>query len=157
MLVQELSDEHAVVREGNLLRLPDHRIEVPDADQGLVEQITARLGQAPLAPPDVKQLAADLAVDRRRLAELMRAMEHQRSIVCVAPDLYFLAESVDQVRADLVRELSTTGGITTAQFRDRHQTSRKYAIPLLEYFDRTGITVRIGEMRRLKQPQAEKA
>ncbi len=33
MLVQELSDEHAVVREGNLLRLPDHRIAVPDADR----------------------------------------------------------------------------------------------------------------------------
>ena len=49
--------------------------------------------------------------------------------------------------------MTATGEITTAQFRDRHQTSRKYAIPLLEYFDRTGITVRIGEVRRLRNPQ----
>ncbi len=74
-----------------------------------------------------------------------------------APDLYFLGGYVDQVRADLVRELSATGGITTGQFRDRYQTSRKYAIPPLEFFDRTGITVRIGEMRRLKHPQTERA
>jgi selenocysteine-specific elongation factor len=87
----------------------------------------------------------------------MRAMETQRSVVSVAPDLYFLAECVDQVRADLVRELSATGGITTGQFRDRYKTSRKYAIPLLEFFDRTSITVRIGEMRRLKHPQTQRA
>ena len=157
ILVQELSDEHAVVREGNLLRLPEHRIVVPDADRDLVERIITLLGRVPLSPPDVKQLAVDLAVDCRRLTELMRAMEKQQSIVSVAADLYFLRESVDQVRADLIRELSATGGITTGQFRDRYKTSRKYAIPLLELFDRTGITVRIGEMRRLKHPQTDKA
>jgi selenocysteine-specific elongation factor len=105
----------------------------------------------------VKQLTVDLAVDRRRLIELMRAMEKQRSIVSVTPNLYFLRETVEQVRVDLVRELSATGEITTGQFRDRYKTSRKYAIPLLELFDRTGITVRIGEMRRLKHPQTDKA
>ena len=42
--------------------------------------------------------------------------------------------------------------ISTADFRDRYQTSRKYAIPLLEYFDRTGLTVRMGEVRRLRNP-----
>ena len=45
--------------------------------------------------------------------------------------------------------------MTTAQFRDRHKTSRKYAIPLLEYFDRTGVTVRVGEVRRLKDRQTK--
>ena len=43
-------------------------------------------------------------------------------------------------REELVGELSAGGGITTAEFRDRYHTSRKYAIPLLEYFDRTGLT-----------------
>ena len=156
-LVQELSDEHAVVREGSLLRLPEHRIAVPDVDQNLVERIIVLLGQAPLSPPDVKQLAANLTVDGRRLVALMRAMEKQRTIVGVAPDLYFLVESVDRVRAELIRDLSATGEITTGQFRDRYKTSRKYAIPLLEFFDRTGVTVRIGEMRRLKRPQTKPA
>ncbi len=74
----------------------------------------------------------------------------------MAPDLYFLARvGRPRFATDLVRDLSATGEITTAQFRDRHKTSRKYAIPLLEYFDRTGVTVRIGEMRRLRDPQTE--
>ena len=43
--------------------------------------------------------------------------------------------------------------MTAAAFRDRYQTSRKYAIPLLEFFDREGLTVRIGEVRKLKRPR----
>ena len=63
------------MREGNLLRLPSHRIVVPDADTHLAERITAILGRTPLSPPDVKQIADELIVDRRKLIELMRAME----------------------------------------------------------------------------------
>jgi selenocysteine-specific elongation factor len=157
ILVQELGDEQAIVREGNLLRLAGHRVAVPDADASLVEGITTLLGRTPLSPPDVKQMAEELAVDRRRLAELMRAMERQRSIVCVAPDLYFLRDCVDRVRGELIRDLSVKDSMTTAEFRDRYKTSRKYAIPLLEYFDREGVTARVGEVRRLKHPRKETA
>jgi selenocysteine-specific elongation factor len=151
MLIQELEDERVLVREGNLLRLPDHRIEVPEGDRMLVEQILVRLNRTPLAPPDARQLAEELSIERQRLTELLRAMERQRSIVRVTPDLYFLTEIVNRVREEVVRELTATGQITAAEFRDRYQTTRKYAIPILEYFDREGVTVRIGEVRRLKR------
>ena len=153
LLIQEIENDRALAREGNLLRLPDHRIEVPESDRSLVEQIKARLKRTPLAPPDARQLAEDLAIERHRLTELLRAMERQRAIVAVSPGLYFLAETLDQVREDVVRELTARRQITAAEFRDRFQTTRKYAIPILEYFDREGVTIRIGEVRRLKRPR----
>ena len=157
MLVQELETDGLLAREGPLLRLADHRVQVPSEDQALVVRIHALLERAPLAPPDLKQLAAELAVERPKLIALMRALEKQRTVVSVAPDLFFSAEVVDRVRADLVRDVSEDG-MTTAAFRDRYQTSRKYAIPLLEYFDRVGLTIRIGEVRRLKRARlTEKA
>jgi selenocysteine-specific elongation factor len=54
------------------------------------------------------------------------------------------------VKRALHEEFSEKGDITPAMFRDRFGTSRKYTIPLLEYFDREGVTVRIGDARRLK-------
>jgi selenocysteine-specific elongation factor len=54
------------------------------------------------------------------------------------------------VKADLRRHLSERSDITPATFRDLFGTSRKYAIPLLEYLDREGVTVRVGDTRRLK-------
>lgn len=156
MLLEELSDEQILVREGSVLRLPDHRIAVPDADRGLVERMMIALSEDPLSPPDAKQLATSLAVDVKKLVGLLRALEKQQTLVSVAPDLYFLRETVDNVREDFVRDLSLIGAMTTAQFRDRYKTSRKYAIPLLEHFDRIGVTVRIGEVRRLRNPTTKR-
>jgi selenocysteine-specific elongation factor len=78
-------------------------------------------------------------------------LEKQRVVVSVGSDLYFLADAVERVKGDLVRLLTEKGGITTGEFRDLYGTSRKYVIPLLEYFDRTGVTIRVGDIRQLKQ------
>jgi len=155
MLVEELVGESALARRGSLLSLPGRQIVMSGADSDVVARVIAILGRTPLQPPDLKQLAAELTIDRRKLIELLRAMERQQSIVCVAPELYFLGDCLQRVRDELIDDLSKNGGITTGQFRDRYHTSRKYAIPLLEYFDRTGITLRVGEVRRLKRPVTE--
>jgi selenocysteine-specific elongation factor len=77
-------------------------------------------------------------------------MERERSVVRVAPELYFLAGCIDELKGTLCGYLSEKGDMTPAAFRDLFGTSRKYTIPLLEYFDREGITVRVGDARRLK-------
>jgi selenocysteine-specific elongation factor len=151
IIVDEMAREGAVVREGSAVRLSGHQVAVPEQDRAVVERIKELLGRTPLAPPDTKTLMDDLKVDRRKLAELLRVLEKQRVVVSVGSDLYFLADSVDRVRGDLVRLLTEKGGITTAEFRDLYGTSRKYVIPLLEYFDRLGVTIRVGDIRQLKQ------
>jgi selenocysteine-specific elongation factor len=55
------------------------------------------------------------------------------------------------VKAELQRHLSERSEITPATFRDLFGTTRKYAIPLLEYLDREGVTIRVGDSRRLKR------
>jgi len=80
----------------------------------------------------------------------MRVLERVQSVVRVGADLYFLRDSLENAKRALREEFSETDEITPAMFRDRFKTTRKYAIPLLEYLDREGVTVRIGEVRRLK-------
>ena len=151
LLVDELERETAIVREGNVLRLPSFRLQVGGADQVLVDRILTALTAAPLAPPDVKLLAETLSMDRMKLLPLLRAMEKQKQVVAVAQDLYFAAAAIARVRDELSRDLGNGGTLTTAAFRDKYQTSRRYAIPILEYFDRQGFTIRMGEARRLRQ------
>jgi selenocysteine-specific elongation factor len=57
---------------------------------------------------------------------------------------------MDMVKRAL-REEFAQGEITPAAFRDRFGTTRKYTIPLLEYLDREGVTMRVGDRRRLRQ------
>ena len=150
-VVETLEARKTIVREGNLLRLPTHVVRLADGEQALVETITALLRKQPLMPPDLKQIEADSGVRRVKLLEVLRVMEREASIVRVAPDLYFLRDAIESMKATLAQHLSHKGDVTPAMFRDLFGTSRRYAIPLLEYLDREGVTVRAGDARRLKR------
>ncbi|HEY7448439.1 MAG TPA: SelB C-terminal domain-containing protein, partial [Vicinamibacterales bacterium] len=140
-----------VARDANILRRPDHKIQLRDEERRLVDRITGILTTNPLTPPDIKQIEQELGIQRSGLTEVLRIMERERSIVRIAPELYFLRTSVDTIRANLYKHLAEKGDITPTAFRDLFGTSRKYTIPLLEYFDREGLTIRVGDMRRLRK------
>ena len=148
--VEQLEIEKAVVRDGSLVRLPEHTVSLGADEERLADRIKSVLAKSPLAPPDVKELERALGVARAKLTEVMRVLEREGSIVRVGAELYFLAESLNDVRRVLHEEFSERGNITPALFRDRFSITRKHTIPLLEYLDREGVTVRIGEVRRLK-------
>ena len=150
VLVDALITEKSIVKEENLLRLPEHRVKVGGQEKSLMEKIEKILGAQPMAPPDLKQIEKDLGVSRSKLADVLRLLEREASVVRVATDLYFLTTCVDKVRGVLYKFLSANGEISAAAFRDLLGSSRKYTIALLEYFDREGFTMRIGDIRRLK-------
>ncbi|HTM10255.1 MAG TPA: selenocysteine-specific translation elongation factor [Verrucomicrobiae bacterium] len=152
VVVELLEAEKSFKREGNLLSLHSHRVRLGANEQSLTENIRRLLGATPLAPPDLRQVEKELGADRGKVGEIVRVMEREKSIVRVAADLYYLADSVDNVRTVLYKYLSENGEITAASFRDLLGSSRKYTIALLEYFDREGTTVRVGDSRRLKSP-----
>jgi selenocysteine-specific elongation factor len=152
VVVEMFEAEKSVKREGNLLSLPSHRVRLAATEQTLTDKIKRLLGANPLAPPDLQQVERELGAARGKLGEIVRVMEREKAIVRVASDLYYLSDSVDNVRTVLYKYLSENGEITAAGFRDLLGSSRKYTIALLEYFDREGTTVRIGDARRLKSP-----
>jgi selenocysteine-specific elongation factor len=149
-LIDELVAEGTMAREGNLIRLPSHTVQLRDDEQRLVERITSLLGSVPFSPPDLKQLETDTGVSKVRLTDVLRVLERQEQVVRVAADLYFLTSAVEVIKAELRRHLPPAGDITPTLFRSLFGTTRKYTIPLLEYLDRVGVTIRRGEMRRLR-------
>jgi selenocysteine-specific elongation factor len=154
VVVELLEKEKSLKREGNLLSLPAHRVRLGADEQSVTEKIKRLLGADPLAPPDLRQVEKEVGSDRSKIGEIVRVMEREKAIVRVATDLYYLSDSVDKVRTLLYKYLSENGEITAAGFRDLLGSSRKYTIALLEYFDREGVTVRVGDSRRLKSPSA---
>ncbi|HET8563242.1 MAG TPA: SelB C-terminal domain-containing protein, partial [Candidatus Binatia bacterium] len=152
VLVEILVGEKTLAKEANLLRLATHRIQLGGQEKTLMERIKKILSAQPMAPPDLKQIEKELGVTRGKLTEVIHLLEREGSVIRVATDLYFLSSCVDKVRGELYKFLAENGEITAATFRDLLGSSRKYTIALLEYFDREGKTVRIGDVRRLKSP-----
>jgi selenocysteine-specific elongation factor len=157
LLVDTMIEEKLIAKEDNLLRLASHRVQLGGQEKTLMDKIKKLLGEQPLAPPDLKEIEKQAGVPRPRLNEVIRLLERDGSIVRVTTDMYFLASSIATLRQRLKEYLTTKGEMTAASFRDLIGSSRKYTIPLLEYFDRDGLTIRIGDIRRLKSaPTSEK-
>ena len=157
-VIELLLGEKLIAREENLLRLVSHRVQLGGQEKILMDKIKQILGAQPLAPPDLKDLEKQAGVSRHRLTEVIRLLERDGSVIRVTTDMYFLASSIEQLRATLKKYLTEKGEMTAASFRDLINSSRKYTIPLLEYFDRDGLTIRIGDIRRLKSsPPSDRA
>ncbi|MGH7795363.1 MAG: SelB C-terminal domain-containing protein, partial [Candidatus Binatia bacterium] len=152
VVTDTLMHEKLIVKEENLLRLASHRVQLGGQEKTLMDKIKKILGEQPLAPPDLKEIEKRAGVPRNRLNEVIRLLEREGAVVRITTDMYFLAGSIEQLRQTLTKHLTEKGEMTAASFRDLIGSSRKYTIPLLEFFDRDGLTIRIGDIRRLKSP-----
>lgn len=140
-----------LVRSDSLVRLPQHTVALDGDAQALGAQILPLLDAGHFTPPDLAQLAAALTVEARQISEVLRVLEKERRVVRVAPDLHFAPVAIDAALERLRAHCATHGDITAASFRDLIGASRKYAIALLDWTDRTGVTVRVGDARKLRR------
>jgi selenocysteine-specific elongation factor len=87
--------------------------------------------------------ADELGLDR----DLLHRMVREGRVVRVSDDFVFLPGQIEEIKGHLG---SMDSPFTVAQFRDRSGLSRKYAVPILEWADREGLTIRRGDERHLR-------
>lgn len=149
VFMEALAHDGVIQIEGKLVRLPGAKAAVTSDQQRLLDEVIERVRVNPVSPPTVSELATELGQTRKALGELLALAEADGRLLRVSPELYFSPEAVSQIEARL-RESMTPEGITVGDFRNVIGTSRKYALPLLEYFDRNRITARVGDVRKLR-------
>jgi selenocysteine-specific elongation factor len=89
-------------------------------------------------------------ISENRAKEVLMLLVNEGTIVKIKEDLYFDARAVDALKERLVSFLTENGEITTPQFKEMTGVSRKFVIPLIEYFDSKNVTIRIGDIRKLR-------
>lgn len=150
-VIEKLVAEGVAVREDSSLRLPSHSVTLRGGDQETAARVEQLLQDGGFTPPEVKELEGKLGIARKLLVDLLTVLESRGAVVKVTPDLYLSGPVLEKAKTVLVNHLSTSAEISAATFRDLLGVSRKIAIPLLEYFDRTGVTLRVGDVRKLRK------
>jgi selenocysteine-specific elongation factor len=133
------------VRDGNVVRRTTHRPVLPPELEATGSILRARLGEKPFDPPSRGTLAPD-SISVRALRFLVGTGE----AVEVSADLVMGAEHVNRAKDIVVAVIRDRGAATLADIRVRLECTRRVLLPLLEYFDRTGVTVRNGDRRTLR-------
>jgi selenocysteine-specific elongation factor len=140
-----LSRAKDIAVEGDLVRLTSHRVALKHDEDDAVAKIEELFRQGGLAVPSTSEVLAKCGVEPARAKTLLLILMRNRKLVRVSDDLIFHASALDQLRALLASRKGSK--FTVADFKEWTGVSRKYAIPLLEFFDRERVTRREGDAR----------
>ena len=157
VVIESLFRRAAVEQDGPWLRLPTHRATLSAQDERVWQQVRGLIEAERFRPPRTRDLARALSVPEAAMRATLKRVQRMGRLIEVAPDQFFLSATVAEMAgiAAGLAEAASAGTVTAAAFRDQLANGRKVAIQVLEYFDRAGVTVRIGDERRVRTERLE--
>jgi selenocysteine-specific elongation factor len=132
------------------VRLASHTIKLSPEQQRVADAVEGDYRQARAAPPSPEEALGRAGVKGNERHELFQLLVAEKKLLRVRESLYFHADALREIQDRMVEYLRERREIGPAGIKDLFGISRKYAIPLLEYFDAQRVTVRQGEVRVLR-------
>jgi selenocysteine-specific elongation factor len=148
-LIGQLSNEGVIVQEKETLRLGGHKVTLAEDQKQVRRRIEEIYLKSGLQPPYFKEIKDEF--DGKMGADVLQVMLKDGVLIKVKENLYFHRDVIEGLKNRLVDHLRLKGEIDTPQFKEMTNVSRKYTIPLLEYFDISQVTVRVGDRRVLRK------
>ncbi|MBU4353849.1 MAG: selenocysteine-specific translation elongation factor, partial [Proteobacteria bacterium] len=150
-LLGGLAQKKQLVSEKDLVRLSTHKVTLGQDQEDVSRRLEELYRKGLFSPPTFKEATEAAKIPPDKVKQLLQVLVNQGRLIKVKDDLYFHQAAIEALKAALIDFLKQNREITVNQFKDLTQTSRKFSIPLLEYFDSTRTTVRVGETRRLRE------
>ncbi len=151
-LLALLAPRGNVVLQGGLVRLASHSSSLGAGDQRLWDRIEAAIGvEHRYRPPQVRELSELTGQPIATVRKLLKTMARMGAVVEVATDRFFLKPALLELgqMAGELAQASDAKTFSAAEFRDRSGAGRNVGIQILEHFDRRGLTLRQGDVRRV--------
>jgi selenocysteine-specific elongation factor len=137
-----------VIVEKEILRLRNFKASLSAINEGIKGKILTALNSEGFQMPFKSELAQKLSIAEKELNDLLKLMTKETSLVRINDSLYMTTRQYDKMINLLKGFFSRKNEMTVAEFRDILGTTRKYALPLLEYLDSNKITLRVGDIRK---------
>jgi len=149
-ILRLLISQGKLVERKHRLALPEHCETFSDDEQKLLQSVESLFANRPFNPPKFQEVTEHTKAAPEKVQKILRILiEHER-LIRVDNNLFFHSEAVEQARQILVSFINKEGRLESVKFKYLLDTTRKFAIPLLDYFDRIGLTRRVGYTRYLK-------
>lgn len=151
MALRSLGNKEIIVSDKDNVRLAEHRIQLTDGLDSIRLAIAGIYKKAGLTPPALTDVVAVFNDQKAKAQSIIKLMVKDGDLIKINEELCFFRESLDQLRKDYKGLLIKEGKATPVSFKELTGLSRKYIIPLMEYFDVDKLTVRVGDHRILRE------
>jgi len=153
-VLDSLAESGALRVQQEYLALPGHRPGLQQGQQKLRDTVMGLYARGGLTPPTRKEVIDQAGCREKELVEILQLLVREGALVKLNEDLYYAAECMRDLSEQAVRLMQQHGELTIPAFKEQTGLTRKFLIPVLEYFDRTRLTIRMGD-RRVPRKAAE--
>lgn len=151
LVVNSLSKSGLIVQDKAVVRMAGHEVSLQADTSTLRRDIEMLFREAGLNPPTRKEILAHFVKQPEKLVwEIVDVLVRDAKLTRISGDLYFHCDSLAALEKNLREVLAIDGEIDAQGFKSLTGLSRKFSIPLLEYFDRQKVTIRVGDKRVLR-------
>ena len=148
-LLTSLSDENKIKIVNDKWALYDFSIQLSNSENQLLENLITILNGEGFTSSRYDELANKLGADKVQVLLLLNIAEQRGNVLRLDESLMFTRNNFLLLKEKVVKFFDNESELSISQFKDLANTSRKYAVPLLEYFDKQKITYRKGNSRKL--------
>jgi selenocysteine-specific elongation factor len=150
LLLNHMKKSDNIILEEDLVRLFSFTVSMKIDQEDVSRRILAVYQKDGLTPPYFKDLSETLNIQSSVAKDVLMLLVEQGKITKVKEDLFFSKQAIEDLKKRLVEFFKTKDELTTPEFKEIAGVSRKYLIPLIEYFDSKNVTIRVGDTRRLR-------
>jgi len=150
-ILEKLLRKGDVVAEQEVVKLKGHKVSLASDQEKVRETVLAAYRDGGVTPPNLKDVLAPLGMDFKAASGVFRVLQDQGEIVRVSGDMYYQCAALDDIKQKVLAFFERNGEMSAPDFKELTGLSRKYLIPVLEYFDKEKLTVRVGDVRRLRK------
>ncbi len=152
-VLEQLRKSGRIKLAGETVALVGQGPKLSKNEENLLTQLVERFRLAGLKPPTVKECQKEATKNRDSVPQLISLAAANGDLVEISPDLFLHSEVDQQLRATMIEKMAGQNGHTLSEIREILDTTRKYAIPLCEYYDQVGFTKRQGDLRVLAESE----
>jgi len=138
-----------VVSGEDAVHMKDFRIAMSGGDEETTKKIETMIEKGIFKPPVKDELVAALGTNPKQIADILKILVKEGRIVRINDSVYLSKKNAETMIGKVRDFFNGHEEMTVAEFRDILDTSRKYALPFLEYLDTQKVTLRVGEKRKL--------
>ena len=153
MLLQNLADQKKIEVDKETVRLFGHKVTLADDLNSIRQAILKIYNEAGLTPPSFKDVINNFQDKKTEAQNIIKLLLKDGSLIKINEELIFTREALDNLRKNYKALLVKEGKATPVSFKELTGLSRKYIIPLMEYFDTDKLTMRVGDHRILREKE----
>jgi selenocysteine-specific elongation factor len=145
----EMVSEKMVVHKGKILSHADFRLKLNSEDDSLQVDLLKILDEEGFTSSNLVELSGKIGHPKDKLIQILKVAEQQGKLLRIAGNLMFTKRNFLKLKEKVNHHYTLHQEMSVPEFKKIAQTSRKYAVPLLEYFDKLKITYRDGDTRKM--------